>query len=411
MAALPFGLSSNHQTGAGWQRGTMRYVRDMRGYGANPPDPKWPGGARVAVQFVVNYEEGGENSVLHGDAASEAFLSEIVGAQPWPGQRHWNMESIYEYGARAGFWRLHRIFTEAEVPVTVYGVATALARSPDQVAAMQDAGWEIASHGLKWIDYRDYKIEDERRDLQAAIRLHAEVTGERPTGWYTGRTSANTVRLAAEDGGFEYVSDTYDDELPYWLDHDGHGNEMRPQLVIPYTLDANDMRFATPQGFNSGDQFFAYLKDAFDTHYEEGRAGRPRMMNIGLHCRLIGRPGRVAALKRFIAYVKAHEKVWLARRIDIARHWKKTHPYEPASAQALAHGARQNSSSASAAYSSTPPGSPNALMSSSSAPRTTAPAACTTRSAASSAPPATSNGSTSSTRIRIWPAGLPPPGG
>ena len=268
--------------------------------------------------------------MLHGDAASEAFLSEIVGAQPWAGQRHWNMESIYEYGARAGFWRLHRIFTEAAVPVTVYGVATALARSPDQVAAMQQAGWEIASHGLKWIDYRDYSIDDERRDMAEAIRLHAEVTGERPTGWYTGRSSANTVWLAAEEGGFDYVSDTYDDELPYWLDHDGHGHDIRPQLVIPYTLDANDMRFATPQGFNSGDQFFAYLRDSFDTLYEEGRAGRPRMMNIGLHCRLVGRPGRAAALKRFVDYVKAHEKVWLARRIDIARHWRENHPYEPA---------------------------------------------------------------------------------
>ncbi len=308
----------------------MRYQRDMRGYGQNPPDPKWPGGAHVAVQFVVNYEEGGENCVLHGDAASEAFLTEIVGAAPWPGKRHWNMESIYEYGARAGFWRLHRMFTEAEVPVTVYGVATALARSPDQVAAMQEAGWEIASHGLKWIDYRDHSPDDERRDMDEAIKLHREVTGERPTGWYTGRTSVNTVRLAAQEGGFDYVSDTYDDELPYWLDHDGHGNPIPPQLIIPYTLDANDMRFATPQGFNSGDQFFAYLKDSFDTLYAEGQAGRPRMMSIGLHCRLVGRPGRAAALKRFIDYVKDHEKAWLARRIDIARHWQENHPYKPA---------------------------------------------------------------------------------
>jgi OHCU decarboxylase len=305
----------------------MRYERDMRGYGANPLDPKWPGGAVIAVQFVVNYEEGGENCILHGDKASEAFLSEIVGAQPWPGQRHWNMESIYEYGARAGFWRLHRMFADADVPVTCYGVATALARSPDQVAAMQEAGWEIASHGLKWIDYRDHAIEDERRDMAAAIKLHAEVTGARPTGWYTGRTSLNTVKLAIEEGGFDYVSDTYDDELPYWLDHDGQGNATRPQLIIPYTLDANDMRFATPQGFNSGDQFFAYLKDSFDTLYEEGQAGRPRMMNIGLHCRLVGRPGRAAALKRFIDYVKSHDRVWLTRRIDIAHHWMETHPF------------------------------------------------------------------------------------
>jgi OHCU decarboxylase len=300
----------------------------MRGYGANPPDPKWPGGAYVAVQFVVNYEEGGENCVLHGDAASEAFLSEIVGAAPWAGMRHWNMESIYEYGARAGFWRIHRMFTSAHVPVTVYGVATALARSPDQVTAMQEAGWEIASHGLKWIDYRDYAEEDESRDIDETIRLHAEVTGERPTGWYTGRTSVNTVRLAAAKRGFAYISDTYDDDLPYWMDHDGHGNAMTPQLIIPYTLDANDMRFATPQGFNSGDQFFAYLKDAFDTLYEEGKAGHPRMMSIGLHCRLIGRPGRAVALQRFIDYVKSHDKVWLARRIDIARHWREHHPYQ-----------------------------------------------------------------------------------
>lgn len=308
----------------------MRYQRDMRGYGANPPDPKWPGGAHVAVQFVVNYEEGGENCVLHGDKASEAFLSEIVGAQPWPGQRHWNMESIYEYGARAGFWRLHRMFTEAGVPVTCYGVATALARSPDQVVAMQEAGWEIASHGLKWIDYRDHVEDVERADLLEAIRLHREVVGERPTGLYLGRTSVNSVRIAAAEGGFDWIADTYDDDLPYWLDHDGHGNAIPPQLVIPYTLDANDMRFATPQGFNSGDQFFAYLKDAFDTLYAEGGKGHASMMSIGLHCRLIGRPGRAVALKRFIDYVKGHDKVWLPRRIDIARHWREHHPYKPA---------------------------------------------------------------------------------
>ncbi|MEZ5783709.1 MAG: allantoinase PuuE [Rhizobiaceae bacterium] len=305
----------------------MRYVRDMRGYGANPPDPQWPGGAHVCVQFVVNYEEGGENCVLHGDQASEAFLSEVVGAVPWQGMRHWNMESIYEYGARAGFWRLHRMFTQANVPVTVYGVATALARSPDQLEAMQKAGWEIASHGLKWIDYKDHGIEDERRDMMEAIRLHTEVAGERPTGWYTGRTSVNTVRLVAEEGGFAYCSDTYDDELPYWLDHDGHGNAISPQLIIPYTLDANDMRFAVAAGFSEGDQFYTYLKDSFDTLYAEGKAGRPRMLNIGLHCRLVGRPGRAAALKRFIDYVQSHDKVWLARRIDIADHWRKAHPY------------------------------------------------------------------------------------
>ena len=305
-----------------------RYWRDMRGYGAHPPDARWPNGARVAVSFVVNYEEGAENCILHGDAASEAFLSEIVGAQPWPGKRHWNMESIYEYGARAGFSRLHRLFTETDVPVTGYGVAQALARSPDQVAAMREADWEIASHGLRWIDYRDHSEADERADLLEAIRLHTEVVGERPRGLYLGRTSANSVRLAAREG-FDWISDTYDDDLPYWLDHDGHGQASEPQLVIPYTLDANDMRFATAQGFNTGEQFFAYLKDAFDTHYAEGASGRPSMMSIGLHCRLIGRPGRFAALKRFVDYVRGHSDVWIARRIDIAEHWARTHPYAP----------------------------------------------------------------------------------
>ena len=304
----------------------MRYPRNMHGYGQTTPDPKWPGGAKIAVQFVVNYEEGGENNILHGDHASEAFLSEIVGAQPWPNQRHWNMESIYEYGARAGFWRLHRLFTSRKVPVTVYGVATALARSPAQVRAMQEADWEIASHGLKWIDYKDFSTEKEHEHLHEAIRLHTEVTGERPLGWYCGRTSVNTVDLASEEGGFLYISDTYDDELPYWREHWG-----RPQLIIPDTLDANDMRFATPQGFNSGDQFYAYLKDTFDTLYAEGEAGAPKMMSIGLHCRLVGRPGRAAALARFVDYVLSHKHVWMARRIDIARHWISHHPYaEPA---------------------------------------------------------------------------------
>jgi OHCU decarboxylase len=306
----------------------MRYIRDMRGYGANPPDPKWPGEARIAVQFVVNYEEGGENCVLHGDAASEAFLSEIVGAAPWQGMRHWNMESIYEYGARAGFWRLHRMFTEAGIQPTCYGVATALARSPDQLAAMQEAGWEIASHGLKWIDYRDHDEERERADVMEAIRLHTEVVGERPRGLYVGRTSAWSVRIAAAEGGFDWISDTYDDDLPYWLDHDGHGNPIDPQLVIPYTLDVNDMRFAVAGGFNSGDQYFTYLKDSFDTLYAEGEAGRARMMTVGLHCRLVGRPGRAAALKRFIDYVKSHDKVWTPRRIEIADHWRAHHPYK-----------------------------------------------------------------------------------
>jgi putative urate catabolism protein len=296
------------------------YPRDMVGYGRVPPDPKWPGGAKVAVQFVVNYEEGGENNILHGDAASEAFLSEIVGAQPWPGIRHANMESIYEYGSRAGFWRLWRMFTGRKVPVTVYGVATALARNPEAVAAMQEADWEIASHGLKWIEYRDYAEADERRDLKEAIRIHTELTGTRPLGIYTGRSSINTIRIAAEEGGFIYSSDAYADDLPYWIE-----GPRGPFLIIPYTLDANDMRFATPQGFNSGDQFFTYLKDSFDTLYAEGEAGSPKMMSVGLHCRLVGRPGRAAALARFIDYVSTKEKVWLPRRIDIAWHWHAHH--------------------------------------------------------------------------------------
>ena len=234
----------------------MAYDRDLLGYGATPPTVQWPGDAAIAIQIVLNYEEGGENCLAHGDAASEAFLSEIVGGTPWQGMRHWNMESIYEYGARAGFWRLHRLFTSCAVPVTVYGVATALARAPEQVSAMQDAGWEIASHGLKWIDYKDFSREDEQRHLDETIRLHTAVTGERPTGWYTGRCSTNTVNLVTEEGGFDYVSDSYADDLPYWRRHAG-----RDQLIIPYTLDANDMRFASPQGFNSGDQFFTYLRD------------------------------------------------------------------------------------------------------------------------------------------------------
>lgn len=298
-----------------------RYPRDMRGYGPKAPDPKWPGGARIALNLVLNYEEGAENNILHGDAASEAFLSEIVGAAPWSGQRHANMESIYEYGARAGFWRLHRLFTSLDIPVTVYGVAEALARSPEQVAAMKAAGWEIASHGLKWIDYKDMPLAEERAQMEAAIRLHREVTGERPHGWYTGRSSINTVRLAAEEGEFEYVSDAYADDLPYY-----QTVEWREQLILPYTLDANDMRFATPQGFNAGDQFFNYLKDSFDVLYAEGEAGAAKMMTVGLHCRLIGRPGRMAALQRFLDYVDDHDDVWIATRLDIARHWRETHP-------------------------------------------------------------------------------------
>jgi putative urate catabolism protein len=299
----------------------MTYPRDMVGYGRNPPDPDWPGGAYVAVQFVINYEEGGENNILHGDAASEAFLSEIVGAQPWPGQRHMNMESIYEYGSRAGFWRLWRLFTARRIPVTVYGVATALERNPEAVAAMLEADWEIASHGLKWIDYKDFSREAEREHMREAIRIHTAVTGTRPLGWYTGRSSIHTLELVMEHGGFLYASDTYADDLPYWL-----AGPRGRLLAIPYTLDANDMRFATPQGFNSGDQFFAYLRDSFNVIYAEGEAGAAKMMSVGLHCRLAGRPGRAASLARFLDYVESKPKVWLPRRIDIARHWRERHP-------------------------------------------------------------------------------------
>jgi OHCU decarboxylase len=295
------------------------YPRDLVGYGRNPPHPRWPDDARIAVQFVINYEEGGENNILHGDPASEAFLSEIVGAQAWPGQRHMNMESIYEYGSRAGFWRLWRMFTERALPVTVFGVATALQRNPAAVAGMKDAGWELASHGLKWIDYKDFSSDEERAHLNEAIRIHTEVTGERPLGWYTGRTSEHSLRLATEEGGFLYSADSYADELPYWVE-----GAAAAQLIVPYTLDANDMRFATPQGFNSGDQFFAYLRDSFDLLYAEGERA-PKMMSVGLHCRLAGRAGRAAALARFLDHVQGHERVWVATRLDIARHWIRNH--------------------------------------------------------------------------------------
>jgi len=293
------------------------YPRELVGYGRDTPDPQWPGAARIAVQFVLNYEEGGESSILDGDLASENLLSEIVGAAAWPGQRNLNMESIYEYGSRAGFWRLWRILTERQVPVTVYGVTLAMARNPEAVAAMQEAGWEIASHGYRWLEYKDFSVDKEREHILEAVRLHTELTGERPYGMYQGKPSDNTLRLVMEEGGFLYSSDSYADDLPYWV----KGIDAKPFLIIPYTLDANDMRFATPQGFNSGDQFFSYLKDTFDTLYQEGVEGKAKMMSIGLHCRLVGRPGRAAALKRFIDYVQSHEKVWIPRRIEIARHW------------------------------------------------------------------------------------------
>jgi OHCU decarboxylase len=300
-----------------------RYTRNMRGYGPKAPNANWPNGAKVAVQFVLNYEEGGENCLLHGDAGSEGFLSDIPGAAPWAGQRHWNMESIYEYGARAGFWRLHRLFTGADIPVTIYGVASALARNPEQVAAMKSAGWEIASHGLKWVEHKDMPEDEERAAIAEAVRLHTEVVGERPRGWYTGRCSMNTVALVAEEGGFDYISDTYDDDLPHWMEFGD-----RDQLIIPYTLEANDMRFAGAPGWVTGQDFGDYLIDAFDTLYAEGEAGAPKMMSVGLHCRLVGRPGKIAGLKKFIDHIQSHSDVWCPRRIEVAEHWATHHPHK-----------------------------------------------------------------------------------
>ncbi len=272
------------------------------------------------MQFVINYEEGGENNILHGDAASEAFLSEIVGAEAFEGVRHMSMESIYEYGSRAGFWRLHRLFTSRDLPVTVFGVAMAMQRNPDAVAAMLEADWEIASHGLRWINYQFVDEAIERAHLQEAVKIHTEITGAHPEGWYTGRTSPKTRDLVVEEGGFLYDADSYADDLPYW-----DTSYEKPHLVVPYTLDANDMRFATNQGFNSGDQFFAYLRDSFDCLYAEG-ADAPKMMSIGLHCRLAGRPGRFMALQRFLDHIDSYDKVWVCRRADIAHHWHDTHP-------------------------------------------------------------------------------------
>jgi allantoinase len=298
----------------------MSYPRDMIGYGAQPPKAQWPNKAKIAVQFVINYEEGGENCVLHGDDASEAFLSEIVGAQALQGVRHMNMESIYEYGSRAGFWRLHRMFTERNLPVTVFGVAMALQRNPDVVEAMLKADWEIASHGLRWIDYQYVPESIEKEHIEQALDIHQKVTGKLPAGWYTGRMSPNTRRLVVETGKLLYDADSYADDLPYWLTE-----FEKPHLVVPYTLDTNDMRFASPQGFNSGDQFFTYLKDSFDVLYAEG-SDTPKMMSIGLHCRLVGRPGRAASLARFLDYIMQHNDAWVCTREDIAKHWVANHP-------------------------------------------------------------------------------------
>ena len=298
----------------------MEYDRNLIGYGPTPPDPQWPGGARIAVQFVLNYEEGGENCILHGDQASEAFLSEIIGAEPRFGVRHVNMESCYDYGSRAGVWRILRLFGERDIRLTVFAVGMALERAPETAAAFVQAGHEICSHGWRWIEYQYMGEDEERAHMRRAIAAIEKTTGQRPLGWYTGRCSPNTRRLVVEEGGFLYSSDDYSDDLPFWDNRYG-----TPHLVIPYTLDNNDMRFATAQGFNSGDQFFAYLRDAFDMLYAEG-AEAPKMMSVGLHCRLAGRPGRAAALARFLDYVRSHDRVWLPRRIDIARHWHKHHP-------------------------------------------------------------------------------------
>jgi putative urate catabolism protein len=296
------------------------YPRDLRGYGANPPDPGWPGGARIALQFVLNYEEGGENCVLHGDAASEAFLSDIPGARAYEGVRHMSMESLYEYGSRAGVWRLLRIFERRNLPLTVFAVAMALERNPEAAAAFRAAGHEIAAHGWRWIDYQFVDEGVEREHLARAVETIAKLTGERPLGWYTGRDSPNTRRLVVEHGGFLYDADSYADDLPYWLRVGS-----RDHLVVPYTLDCNDMRFATPAGFASGEDFFVHLRDAFDQLWREGERA-PKMMSVGLHCRLAGRPARAAALERFLDHVQRHDRVWICRRVEIARHWIAEHP-------------------------------------------------------------------------------------
>ncbi|CCG38650.1 allantoinase PuuE [Xanthomonas citri pv. mangiferaeindicae] len=295
----------------------MNAARDLLGYGATPPAAQWPGGARIAVQFVINYEEGAENCVLNGDAGSEAFLSEMVGAQAHAGARAMAMESLYEYGSRAGFWRLHRLFTARNVPVTVFGVAQALAFNPDAVAAMQAAQWEIASHGLRWIDYQHVDEATERAHIAEAIAVHTRVTGSRPLGWYQGRTSPNTARLIAEEGGFVYDADSYADDIPYY-----DGRHGRAQLIVPYTLDANDMKFVAYNGFADGEPFFRYLRDSFEQLRGEGG----RMLSIGLHGRIVGKPARAAALARFVDHVLASGDAWIARRIDIARHWLQVHP-------------------------------------------------------------------------------------
>jgi len=301
------------------------YPRNLTGYGRNPPHAKWPRGARVAVQFVLNYEEGGENCVLHGDKASEQFLSEIIGAAAYEA-RHLSMESIYEYGSRVGVWRILREFERRRLPLTIFGVSMALERSPEVTAAFVELGHEIACHGWRWIHYQNIDEATEREHMRIGVEIIKRMTGETPLGWYTGRDSPNTRRLVVEHGGFLYDSDYYGDDLPYWTVVETANGERVPHLVVPYTLDTNDMRFATPQGFNTGEQFFAYLRDAFDVLYAEGEE-KPKMLSIGMHCRLLGRPGRFASLQRFLDHVQSRDKVWICRRVDIARHWQATHPF------------------------------------------------------------------------------------
>jgi len=299
---------------------TENYPRDMAGYAGQPPHAQWPGGARIAVQFVLNFEEGGENHVLHGDSGSEQFLSDIIGAPSFP-DKHMSMDSLYEYGSRAGFWRIHQEFQKRGLPLTVFGVAMALARNPTIVDAIKAADYDVVSHGWRWIHYQNLDIQTERQHMQQAVEILDALFGQKPLGWYTGRDSPNTRQLVAEQGGFLYDSDYYGDDLPFWTTVDS-----KPHLIVPYTLDANDMRFATAQGFNTAEQFYTYLKDSFDVLYEEGET-LPKMMSIGMHCRLLGRPGRFRALQRFLDYVQSHDDVWICRRQDIAEHWVKTHPF------------------------------------------------------------------------------------
>ena len=305
---------------------TAPYPRDLVGYGRNPPNAQWPGQARIALQFVLNYEEGGENSVLHGDPGSEQFLSEMFNPPAFP-DRHLSMESIYEYGSRAGVWRILREFEQRGLPLTVFGVGMALQRHPEVTAAFKELGHEIACHGWRWISYQAMDEETEREHMRLGMQAIEQLTGERPLGWYTGRDSPNTRRLVADFGGFEYDSDYYGDDLPFWMKVKKTDGAVVPHLVVPYTLDTNDMRFSLPQGFSQAGDFFTYLRDSFDALYAEGDAA-PKMMSVGMHCRLLGRPGRIVALQRFLDHVLQHDKVWVCRRIDIARHWKQVHPFE-----------------------------------------------------------------------------------